>query len=66
MNCKPYLTLCIEYTAKVAPSHSEIGLCLNSFQVASLQNVQAKRTGRQQKRVNMTEVPKSGASRSAA
>lgn len=34
---QPYLSLGIEHTAQVAPSHCKVGLSLNGFQVTSLQ-----------------------------
>lgn len=34
---QPYLSLGIEHTAQVAPSHGKVGLSLNGFQVTSLQ-----------------------------
>lgn len=34
---QPYLSLGIEYTAQVAPSHRKVGLSLNCFQVTGLQ-----------------------------
>lgn len=37
MNGKPDFTLCIEYTAKIAPSNGKIRPCLNGFQVACLE-----------------------------
>jgi len=34
---EPYFSLGIEHTAKVAPSHSKVGLSLDGLQVTSLQ-----------------------------
>lgn len=33
---QPYLSLCVEHTAQVAPRHCKVGLSLYGFQVASL------------------------------
>lgn len=33
---QPYLSLGIEHTAQVAPSHCKVGLSLNGFQVTGL------------------------------
>lgn len=40
---QPYLSLGIEHTAQVAPSHCKVGLSLNGFQVTSLQWVYNKK-----------------------
>lgn len=37
MDGQPYLSLGIEHTTQVAPSHGKVGLSLNGFQVTSLQ-----------------------------
>lgn len=39
---QPYLSLSVEHTAQVAPSHCKVGLSLNGFQVTSLQWVYNK------------------------
>lgn len=41
---QPYLSLSIEHTAKVAPSHCKVRLSLYGFQVASLWKVYNDKT----------------------
>lgn len=45
---QPYLSLGVEHTTQVAPSHRKVGLSLNSLQVTRLQwiNNQNQRRGR--------------------
>lgn len=47
---QPYLPLGIEHTAQVAPSHCEVGLSLNGFQVARLDFPVEKATGKEENR----------------
>ncbi len=56
MNGQPYLTLGIEHTAQVAPSHCKVGLSLNGFQVASLQRVYNEKPQERRRRGRMGEV----------
>lgn len=50
---QPYLSLGIEHTTQVAPSHCEVGLSLNCFQVTSLQWVYNEKPKERRRRGRM-------------
>lgn len=53
---QPYLSLCIEHTAQVAPCHRKVGLSLYGFQVTSLQSVHSEKPQDRRRRGRMGEV----------
>lgn len=52
---QPYLSLGIEHTAQVAPSHCKVGLSLNGFQVTGLQWVYIEKPQDRRRRGRMGE-----------
>lgn len=56
VNGQPYLSLGIEHTAQVAPSHCKVGLSLNGFQVTSLQWVYKEKPQDRRRKGRMGEV----------
>lgn len=53
---QPYLSLCIEHTAQVAPCHRKVGLSLYGFQVTSLRWVHSEKPQDRRRRGRMGEV----------
>lgn len=53
---QPYLSLCIEHAAQVAPCHCKVGLSLYGFQVTSLRWVHSEKPQDRRRRGRMGEV----------
>lgn len=61
---QPYLSLCVEHTAQVAPRHCKVGLSLYGFQVASLRWVHnEKPQDRRRREVQCVEGGRGGRKR---